>query len=139
MLCDSLPVSAKQVCHLLLVKPHCLVFQPHLQPHGLVGLVKYYLSLLWGSVLYVLYLGGHIFNKNFPARTLFIYAQEGLVKEAEHPQGDMVSVTDLRVVNGEEAVGDIFDLVEGLTLAPHLEEPLSVNNEISGLGIAHLV
>ena len=53
MLCDSLPVSAKQVCHLLLVKPHSLVFQAHFQPNCLIGLVEYYLSLLWGSLMTV--------------------------------------------------------------------------------------
>lgn len=51
----------------------------------------------------------------------------------------MVAVAHFGLVNGEEAVGDIFDLFKGLVLAAHLKQIAPIDEEVALMGSVHFV
>lgn len=73
------------------------------------------------------------------ARTYcYIYARGGyicetgrLVEQTEHPKGNAVGVSYFGVINSEEAIGDILDLGECLSLPPHFKCVGVVHQEVT--------
>ena len=62
-------------------------------------------------------------------------AVEGAVEEAEDPERDLVAGIDFPVVGDDVAVGDVFDVDEGLPFASDSEEVTAVDEEAAALRV----
>ena len=87
----------------------------------------------------------HIFIYMCSEKGVAIRETVRLVEQSEHPEWDAVGVSYLGVVNSKEAIGDIFDLGEGLTFSSHFKSvgviygKITCTAEFQLMGRVHLV